>query len=71
MAVIMGRPDGLDQAWAVCALTHGPGRQSWVRWRHRLDNSEHGTTVLFVTHNVEMSKRCDRIIEVIDGLVTA
>ncbi|MEC5218159.1 lipoprotein-releasing system ATP-binding protein [Actimicrobium sp. GrIS 1.19] len=34
-------------------------------------NEEHGTTVLFVTHNVAMSERCDRIIEVIDGRVTA
>jgi len=34
-------------------------------------NTEHGTTVLFVTHNVAMSERCDRTIEVVDGLVTA
>ena len=34
-------------------------------------NTEHGTTVLFVTHNVAMSERCDRTIEVIDGRVTA
>ena len=33
-------------------------------------NVEHGTTVLFVTHNVAMSERCDRIIEVVDGQVT-
>jgi lipoprotein-releasing system ATP-binding protein len=33
-------------------------------------NAEHGTTVLFVTHNVAMSERCDRTIEVVDGLVT-
>jgi lipoprotein-releasing system ATP-binding protein len=33
-------------------------------------NAEHGTTVLFVTHNVAMSKRCERTIEVVDGLVT-
>ena len=33
-------------------------------------NAEHGTTVLFVTHNVAMSERCDRTIEVIDGQVT-
>jgi lipoprotein-releasing system ATP-binding protein len=33
-------------------------------------NAEHGTTVLFVTHNVAMSERCDRTIEVIDGRVT-
>jgi lipoprotein-releasing system ATP-binding protein len=33
-------------------------------------NSEHGTTVLFVTHNVTLSARCDRTIEVIDGQVS-
>jgi lipoprotein-releasing system ATP-binding protein len=33
-------------------------------------NSDHATTVLFVTHNVVMAKGCDRIIEVIDGAVT-
>ncbi len=34
-------------------------------------NAEEGTTVLFVTHNVALSERCDRTIEVIDGRVTA
>jgi lipoprotein-releasing system ATP-binding protein len=34
-------------------------------------NAEEGTTVLFVTHNVALSQRCDRTIEVIDGRVTA
>jgi len=33
-------------------------------------NTEHGTTVLFVTHNVAMSERCDRTIEVVDGRIT-
>jgi lipoprotein-releasing system ATP-binding protein len=33
-------------------------------------NTDHGTTVLFVTHNVDMSQRCDRTIEVVDGQVT-
>ena len=33
-------------------------------------NTEHGTTVLFVTHNVAMSQRCGRTIEVVDGQVT-
>ena len=28
---------------------------------------EHATAVLFVTHNQELSERCDRTIEVIDG----
>ena len=28
---------------------------------------EHATAVLFVTHNPELSERCDRTIEVIDG----
>lgn len=33
-------------------------------------NHEQGTTVLFVTHNAELAHRCDRIIQVIDGLIT-
>jgi len=32
-------------------------------------NREHGTAVLFVTHNPELAHRCDRTIQVIDGLV--
>jgi len=34
-------------------------------------NVEHGTTVLFVTHNAVLAARCDKTIEVIDGRVTA
>ena len=33
-------------------------------------NTEHGTTVLFVTHNVAFAQRCDRTIEVVDGRLT-
>lgn len=32
-------------------------------------NREHGTAVLFVTHNPLLAERCDRTIEVIDGRV--
>jgi lipoprotein-releasing system ATP-binding protein len=32
-------------------------------------NQEHGTTVLFVTHNPELAGRCDKTIQVVDGLV--
>jgi lipoprotein-releasing system ATP-binding protein len=32
---------------------------------------EQGTSVLFVTHNPELSARCDRIIEVIDGQIAS
>lgn len=32
-------------------------------------NREHGTTVLFVTHNEKLALRCDRTISVIDGMV--
>lgn len=32
-------------------------------------NREHGTTVLFVTHNPALAARCDRTIEVVDGVV--
>ncbi len=34
-------------------------------------NVDHGTTVLFVTHNATLAERCDRTIEVVDGRVTA
>ncbi len=34
-------------------------------------NREHRTTVLFVTHNAALAKRCDKTIEVVDGLITA
>ncbi|MDR3369277.1 MAG: ABC transporter ATP-binding protein [Rhodoferax sp.] len=33
-------------------------------------NREHDTTVLFVTHNAELAKRCDKTIQVIDGQIT-
>jgi lipoprotein-releasing system ATP-binding protein len=30
-------------------------------------NRESGTSVLMVTHNLELAQRCDRIIELVDG----
>jgi lipoprotein-releasing system ATP-binding protein len=33
-------------------------------------NQDHGTTVLFVTHNPDLARRCDKTIQVIDGMVT-
>lgn len=33
-------------------------------------NRESGTTFLMVTHNLDLAKRCDRIIEVVDGRIT-
>lgn len=32
-------------------------------------NQEHGTTVLFVTHNPELARRCDKTIQVVDGKI--
>ena len=32
-------------------------------------NQDHGTTVLFVTHNPELARRCDKTIQVVDGMV--
>jgi len=32
-------------------------------------NQTSGTTFLMVTHNLEMARRCDRTIELVDGLV--
>ena len=34
-------------------------------------NRESGTTFLIVTHNLELARRCDRIIEVVDGRLQA
>ena len=33
-------------------------------------NTEQGTSVLFVTHNAELARRCDKTIQVIDGRLT-
>ncbi len=32
-------------------------------------NREVGTSVLLVTHNLDLARRCDRIIEVVDGRI--
>jgi lipoprotein-releasing system ATP-binding protein len=34
-------------------------------------NQEHGTTILFVTHNPDLARRCDKTIQVVDGMVIA
>ena len=34
-------------------------------------NRENGTSVLFVTHNPLLAERCDKTIEVVDGLIKA
>jgi len=34
-------------------------------------NRESGTSFLIVTHNLDLAKRCDRIVEVVDGRVVA
>jgi lipoprotein-releasing system ATP-binding protein len=33
-------------------------------------NREQGVAILFVTHNLALAKRCDRIIHVVDGLLS-
>ena len=33
----------------------------------RAINREHGTTVLIVTHNHDLARQCDRIVELVDG----
>jgi lipoprotein-releasing system ATP-binding protein len=37
----------------------------------RAVNRESGTTFLLVTHNMDLARRCDRIIEVVDGRIQA
>jgi lipoprotein-releasing system ATP-binding protein len=32
-------------------------------------NRESGTSFLLVTHNIDLARRCDRIIEVVDGRI--
>jgi lipoprotein-releasing system ATP-binding protein len=32
-------------------------------------NRESGTSVLMVTHNLELAQRCDRIIDLVDGRI--
>ena len=34
-------------------------------------NRESGTTILMVTHNLDLAKRCDRIVDVVDGRITS
>ena len=34
-------------------------------------NREHGTAILFVTHNAGLADRCDKIIQVVDGRILA
>jgi lipoprotein-releasing system ATP-binding protein len=33
-------------------------------------NKEHGTTVLVVTHNHELARQCDRIVQIVDGRIS-
>ena len=35
----------------------------------RAVNREHGTAILFVTHNAALAARCDRIVRVVDGRI--
>jgi predicted ABC-type transport system involved in lysophospholipase L1 biosynthesis ATPase subunit len=51
-------------------------RESWNNRRGsddfgclRADPSDSGTSFLPVTHNLDPARRCDRIIEVIDGRI--
>jgi len=34
-------------------------------------NRDNGTSFLFVTHNIALAQRCDRIVEVVDGRIKA
>jgi len=34
-------------------------------------NLDSGTTFLIVTHNMDLARRCDRIVDVVDGQIVA
>jgi lipoprotein-releasing system ATP-binding protein len=34
-------------------------------------NKAEGTAFLIVTHNMDLARRCDRIVEVVDGRIVA
>ena len=36
----------------------------------RAVNRESGTSFLLVTHNLDLARRCDHIIEVVDGRIS-
>ncbi len=44
---------------------------SWANYVQTKVNVENGTTFLIVTHNMDLAKRCDRIVEVVDGRMVA
>ncbi len=48
-----GRPKSLEQRWAV----------------KRRTDPDRGTSFLLVVHNLDPARRCDRIIEVVDGRI--
>ena len=37
----------------------------------REENLRHGTTFLVVTHNHDLARRCDRLIQLVDGRIVA
>jgi lipoprotein-releasing system ATP-binding protein len=56
----------------VDALSRGDGKAAdGVFELMREVNRDSGTSFLLVTHNLDLARRCDRIIEVVDGRIRA
>jgi predicted ABC-type transport system involved in lysophospholipase L1 biosynthesis ATPase subunit len=56
----------------VDALSRGDGKAAdGVFELMREVNRDSGTSFLLVTHNLDLARRCDRIIEVVDGRLRA
>ena len=70
--------DSISPAQSICALLLADEPMGNLDTRSadevfallRQFNTEHGTTVLFVTHNENLAARCDKTIAVIDRRLT-
>ena len=57
--------------WRSRPYERQPGSADAVFELMRQVNRESGTSFLLVTHNMDLARRCDRIIEVVAGRIRA